>query len=147
MVEGVRDTGGRGAGDIHMLAAVMFKGRAQIKCPQAMLGPGSTRVRADIGNTQLARGVDGVGIEVEREATEAVPSRDEGRRGGGWCPEAKVVECQLSSGEQEVPEVSRVGGVDRSKNRHDVVFSGLDSTFSSISSVIVRGGVGHINVI
>ena len=62
MVEGVSDTGGRGAGDINMLTAVMFKGRAQIKCPEAMLGPGSTRVGADISDTKLARGVDGVGI-------------------------------------------------------------------------------------
>ena len=58
-----------------------------------------------------------------------------------------MIECELSSGEQEVPEVSRVGGVDRSKNRHDVVFSGLDSTFSSVSSMVVRGGVGNIDVI
>ena len=91
MVEGVSDTGGRGAGDIHMLAAVMFKGRAQIKCPEAMLGPGSTGAGVHVGDTKLARGVDGVGIEVEREATEAVSSRGAGGRSCRWCPGAQVI--------------------------------------------------------
>ena len=46
-----------------------------------------------------------------------------------------------------MPEVSRVGGVDRSKNRHDMVFGSLDSTFSSVSSMVVGGGIGYIYVI
>ena len=142
MVKGVGNARGRGACHIDMLAAVVFEGGAEVKGAEAVLGPRSTGAGVYMGDTQLARRMNGVGVEAEGYAVKAVPSRDKGRCSGGGCPGAKMVECEFGSGEEEVPKVSRVCGMDRGKVRHQVILSSLNRTFSRVGSVVVRGSVG-----
>ena len=53
----------------------------------------------NVSDTELARGMDGVSIEVEGEGVEAMPSGDEGRVGAGGGPRAEVVKAELGCGE------------------------------------------------
>ena len=80
----------------------------------------------------MARRVEGMGFEVEFESMEAVPG---GHGGGGWRvgrrgPRAKVVEGKFGHGEEEVPEIRGESIVSGGEDGKEVVFCGLDGTFS-----------------
>ena len=85
----------------------------------------------------MAGGVEGVGGEVDGGAEKTSVSGE----GGVGKPGAKMVEGQLSVGEEEIPEVRGEVDVDRGEDRSEVIFERADSTFSRVGAVIVGGNV------
>ena len=90
-----------------------------------------------------------MGIKIEFEVMEAVPGGNgrcgwrEGRRG----PRAKVVECELGHGEEQMPEIRGKCIVSGGEDGEEVVFGGLCGTFSREGAVLIRGGEGDGDVV
>jgi hypothetical protein len=65
VVKRVRDGGGLGFDGECVVAAIVMNGGAKVKCSVTVVGPAWSRVRAEMGDTKLSRGVDGMGTKVK----------------------------------------------------------------------------------
>lgn len=85
--------------------------------------------------TKLANGIKRVGVEVKRETVEAVICTH-GRVRAPW---EEVIESQLDSGKEFIPQIHGKLGMGGGKGSKDVVFCGADETLGKIGAVVVRG--------
>ena len=122
--------------DIDRGAAVVGEGGAEVKPSLAVGSPRGAVVGGVVGNDELAGRVEGVGGEVDGGAEKT----SVGGEGGVGKPGAKMVEGQLSVGEEEIPEARGEVDVDRGEDRSEVIFERADSTFSRVGAVVVGGG-------
>ena len=118
--KGEGDAFGAGGDYINTVTTVVGKGGAKIVGAVPVRVPRETVVGAVEGKTQLAGGMDGVGVEVVRETVQTRPSR-EGRVGA---PGAHKVEGKFGMGEKAVPEVSGKVGMGGSEGGDKVVLAG-----------------------
>jgi hypothetical protein len=103
VVKRVRDGGGLGFDSERVVAATVVNGGAKVKCAVAVVGPARSRVRAEMSDTKLSRGVGGMGTKVKLVAAQSVEGGDFSRGGGGRGPRTEHVEGQFSGRKAEVP--------------------------------------------
>ena len=72
-VNSVSDARGSSGCDTHMVAAVVVKGGAEVKGTNPVLGPRRSGRGPNVGDTQLASRVDGVGREIVTGGVKAFP--------------------------------------------------------------------------
>jgi hypothetical protein len=116
-----------------MKAAVVVRGREEIKTASAMLGPrlvGEGRVE---GDDKLAGGVDGMGGEVVGSTMETLVGGERGVEGSG----SEVVKGKLGLGEQVVPSVRREGDMGSRDDGDKVVFGGTDCSSRRERAMVV----------
>ncbi len=111
-----RETSG---GEENMKAAVVVRGREEIKTASAMLGPrleGEGRAKCD---DKLSRGLDGVGGKVVRGAMETMVGGERGVERPG----SEVVKGELGLWEQVVPSIRREGDMGGREDGDKVVLA------------------------
>jgi hypothetical protein len=118
--KGKCDAFGAGRDDIHMVTAVVGKGGAKIVGAVPVRVPRETVVGAVEGKTQLAGGMDGVGVEVVRETVQTRP----GGEGGVGAPGSHDVKGEFGVGKEAVPQVSGKVGMGGSEGGDKVVLAG-----------------------
>ena len=99
--KGEGDACGAGRDNVHAVTAVVGEGGAKIVGAVPVRVPRETVVGAVEGKTQLAGGMDGVGVEVVRETVQTRP----GGEGGVGAPGSHDVKGEFGVGEKAVPEV------------------------------------------
>ena len=133
----VGDTEGGGLGNEDAVAAIVRQGGADVKGAGSVGGPRGACVGGFEGVAELAHGEDGVGVEIEGLAVEAVM----GGYGGVGAPGEKVVKGKLDCGEKLVPKVERKGDMGSGKGGDDVVFRRPDRALGKVGAVVVWGHV------
>ena len=146
VVKGVRDGWCGSFDSVDVVTAMMVDGRAKVKCAVAVVGPARAGVWTEMGDAQLARGVNGMGTEVKFMAMQSVEGGDFSRGGSGGGPRTEHVEGEFSGREEEVPKVGGEGDVGGCKTGDEVVFGSAHGTFGSESTMLAGGGKGDSDV-
>ena len=120
-------------------AAVVVQGRAEVETSATMGAPGRAGERGVVGDHELARGMQGMGGEVERGAKQA----SIGREGGVEGPGAEVIDGQLRMRKEPIPKVKREVGVDSREDREEMVFERADVALGRVGPMVVGGHVLH----
>jgi hypothetical protein len=88
---------------VNVVASMMVNGGAKVECTVAVVGPAWSRVRAEMSDTQLSRGVDGMGTKVKFVAMQSVEGGDFSGGGRGRGPRTEHVGGEFSGRKGEVP--------------------------------------------
>ena len=120
MGKGEGDAFGAGGDYIHTVTTVVGKGGAKIVGAVPVRVPRETVVGAVEGKTQLAGGMDGVGVEVVGETVQTRP----GGEGGVGAPGSHGVKGEFSVGKKAVPEISGEVGMGGGEGGEKMVFAG-----------------------
>ena len=119
MGKGEGDAYGAGGDYVHAVTTIVGKGGAKIVGAVPVRVPRETVVGAVEGKTQLAGGMDGVGVEVVGETVQTRP----GGEGGVGAPGSHGVKGEFSVGKKAVPQVSGKVGMGGSEGRDEVIFA------------------------
>jgi hypothetical protein len=65
VVKSVRDGGSGGFDSVDVVAAIVVNGGAKVKCAVTVVGPARSGAWAEMSDTQLSRGVEGMGTKVK----------------------------------------------------------------------------------
>ena len=103
VVKRVRDGGSGGFDSVDVVAAMVVNSGAKVKCAVTVVGPARSGVGAEMSDTQLSRGVEGMGTKVRFVAMQSVEGGDFSRGGDGGGPRTEHVEGEFSGREEEVP--------------------------------------------
>ena len=118
----------------------MVNGGAKVKCAVTVVGPARSGVGAEMSDTQLSRGVEGMGTKVKFVAMQSVEGGDFRRGGDGGGPRTEHVEGEFGGREEEVPKVGGEGDVGGCKAGDEVVFGSAHGAFGSESTMLAGGG-------
>jgi hypothetical protein len=140
VVKCVRDGGSLGFYSECVVAAIMVNGGAKVKCSVTVVGPARSGVGAEMSDTQLSRGVEGMGTKVKFVAAQSVEGGDFSRGGDGGGPRTEHVEGELGGREEEVPKVGGESDVGGCKAGDEVVFGSAHGAFGSESTMLAGGG-------
>ena len=135
MGKGKGDACGAGGDDIDAVTTVVGEGGAKIEGSVPVRVPRETVVGAVEGKTQLAGGMDGVGVEVVRETVQTRP----GGEGGVGAPGSHDVKGEFGVGEKAVPEVRGEVGMGGGEGGEKMVFAGPHGLLCRVGPVNLWG--------
>jgi hypothetical protein len=98
VVKRVRDGGSLGFDNERVVAAMVMNGGAKVKCAITVVMPAWSGVGAEMSDTQLARGVEGMGTKVKFVAMQSVEGGDFSRGGDGGVQERNTLRVSSAAG-------------------------------------------------